>query len=121
MLALSSSGVTAWTFWARYPVVLTMFSMVSSIVAWLHAVFFTSEKLTKIAGLVGTWKQIEIEYELLWAYDPDLATPETWKRFEEASKFQGKVDETGLRVSEKLREKAFQQMMLKRGLSNGAK
>lgn len=95
--------------------------MASSIVAWLHTVVFTSERLNKAAGLVGAWKQIEVECELLWAYDPDLSTADTWKRFEEAIKLQGKIDEAGLKINEKFREKAFQQMMLKRGPSNGAR
>ncbi len=118
VLALSSSGVTAWTIWAHFPVFLTLLSMASSVVAVLHAVVFTSDRLKRVAGLVGAWKQIEVEYGLLWEYDPELATPETWKRFEEAARLQGKIDEAGLRISKKLKEKAYQQMMQKRGFAS---
>jgi hypothetical protein len=51
----------------------------------------------------------------LWQYDCDLGDDETWKRFEEATKLQGRTDEAGLPIIEKLREKAFQQMMKNRG------
>jgi hypothetical protein len=121
LLALSSSGVTAWTVWAHYPLLLTYLSMASSVVAWLHTVVFTSDRLKKVAGLVGAWKQIAVEYELLWEYDCDLGNVETWKRFEEACKLQGKIDETGLSVNHKLLERAYQQMMKKRGLQNNGR
>lgn len=116
-LALSSTGVTGWTFWAHVPTALSFISMASSVVAWLHVTVFTSERLKKIAGLVGTWKQISIEYALLWETDQDLAGPETWKRFEAARKLEATTDETGLPQIDKLKEKAFQQMMKNRNLS----
>jgi hypothetical protein len=107
--------VIALQLWTRYPLALAAISMAAPIGVWLHTAVFTSDRLKKVAVLVGTWKQIAIEYDLLWQYDCDLSDDETWKRFEEATKLQGKTDETGLPIIEKLREKAFQQMMRTRG------
>ena len=108
-----SPAVAAWTIWAHSPVILTMLSMAVPVGTWFHSI--TNDRLKRIASLVGSWKQIAIEYDLLWQFDSDLASPETWKRFEEATKLQAKTDETGLPIIDKLREKAFAQMMKNRG------
>jgi hypothetical protein len=85
----------------------------------VHPIFFSSERLQRISGLVATWKEIHISYELLWEKDERLSSPESWKQFEATKHREASIDETTLPKNKKLVEKAYEYVLRKRGILNG--
>ena len=116
LIAVAASGtVAAWGIWARYPASWKTLSACAALAALAHPIFFSSERLKRISGLVATWKEISTSYELLWEKDEYLASAESWHRFEATKHREANIDETSLPKKAKLIEKAYQHVLLKRG------
>jgi hypothetical protein len=117
IVALSTSTtVAAWHFWAAFPSGWKSLSIVACLVSLGSPIFWPNEQVKRMNGLVGAWKQIANDYELLWDRDDELVTTGTWESFEKAKQQQSKIDETNLPKSDKLRRKAQQAVRLKRGI-----
>lgn len=112
----ASTSIAAWSFWASFPFAWKTLSVLAAIVSVLSPIIWPAEQLKRMNALVGTWKQIANDYEMLWDRDDELETPGNWKAFEKAREQQSKIDETRLPVSDKLRHKAQQAVRQKRGI-----
>lgn len=117
IIAISASTtVAAWSLWASFPLAWKTLSAVACLVAVLSPIIWPADQLKRMNNLVGSWKQIAIEYENLWDRDDELETPGAWKAFEKTREHQCKIDETRLPFSDKLRRKAQEEVRRKRGL-----
>jgi hypothetical protein len=117
IIALAASGtVAAWGIWSQYPAAWKVLSAVACIASVSHPVFFSSERLKRISGLVATWKEVYTDYDLLWEQDSELSSMDSWKRFEVTKLREGSIDETTLPKKKKLIDKAYEQVCRKRGL-----
>lgn len=115
LIAITASGtVASWGFWAQFPAGWKILSAVSAVAAIAHPYFFSSEKLKRISALVGTWKELCINYELLWEKDDSLSSTESWSQFEAAKRREANIDETNLPNWKRLKEKAYQHVVRKR-------
>lgn len=119
VLAVSSSGtVAAWHFWAAYPIYWKALSGLATVAAIIYPVLCPADKLKRISGLVTTWREVLINYELLWHQDSDLSSTKLWAQFENTKRREAKIDEGSLPKIKKLITQAFTQVMKKRGLGS---
>ncbi|PYU54078.1 MAG: hypothetical protein DMG56_27720 [Acidobacteria bacterium] len=68
--------------------------------------------------LVATWKELFIDYELLWYEDGTLQSDASWTAFGSIKHREGKIDETRLPKWKGLIEKAYRHVLEKRRLVN---
>jgi hypothetical protein len=69
-------------------------------------------------GLIATWKEVSIDYGLLWEKDARLADNGTWDEFEALKRREKTIDESEFpKTKSKLLEKAFHHVCRKRGLA----
>lgn len=119
-LAASGTAIASLSIWATHPVAWQCVSVSACVASVIHSKYFSSDRLAKISGLVATWKEVAIDYELLWEkYDGNLSSSEAWQEFEATKRRERTIDESQFPVDEKLREKAVQHVLEARGLSNG--
>jgi hypothetical protein len=120
LVAITASGtaLASLSIWTRYPLAWQGVSVIAGLAAVFHSVYLPPERLTKLSGLVATWKEILIDYELLWHRDVSVVSPEVWEEFEVTKRREKSVlkDESDFPVDGKLRTKAFKQVLVKRGL-----
>jgi hypothetical protein len=120
VIAAAASGTVAgWGIWSQYPAAWKVFSAIACIVSLVHPYLCSAEKLKRTSELVATWKEVYIDYELLWLNDNELESSKSWKDFEEVKHRESKIDETRLPKWDKLVEMAFRQVLAKRRLTNG--
>jgi hypothetical protein len=118
IVALTASGtVAAWGVWSQYPTPWKVLSAVACVASVSHPIFFPSDRIKRTSKLVATWKEVYINYELLWEQDSELSTTESWKRFETTKVRESKIDETTLPKKDKLIQKAYDSVCRKRGLN----
>lgn len=121
-VALTASGtaVASLSIWAKYPLCWQGIAVTAAVASVIHAQNFSSDRLAKISGLVATWRELAIDYDLLWEkYDGELKTPESWEQFENTKRRERTLDESQFPVDAKLQERAFQEVLSKRGMPNG--
>jgi len=121
-IAVTASGTVAgWSIWAQNPgaVVWKTLSGTAALVALFHPYLCSSERLKRSSELVATWKEVFIDYELLWYEDGVLESNQSWAEFEAIKRREAKIDETRLPRSEVLIEKAYRHVLEKRRLVNG--
>jgi hypothetical protein len=117
VVALTASGTVAgWGIWSQFPAGWKGLSAVACVAALGHPIFFPSERLKRISGLVATWKEIYTDYELLWEQDSELCVSDSWNRFEANKRREASIDETNLPKTKKLIRKAYESVRRKRGL-----
>jgi hypothetical protein len=117
LLAVAASGTVAtWGIWIQHPAIWKTLSGISAVAAVAHPIFFSSEKLKRISALVATWKELHINYELLWEKDEALSSAECWNQFEAAKRREASIDETNLPKKQKLIDKAYEHVRSTRGL-----
>lgn len=68
-----------------------------------------------MSELVATWKEIQINYELLWEFDSGLAKVESLRNYEAMKHREAKLDETKLPKSKRLAKLAFDEVWRLRG------
>lgn len=113
----SGTAVASLSVWTRLPHAWQFVSLLTFIATVIQTHYFSSETLRDISGLVATWRELAIDYDLLWEKFDDLSTSESWKEYETTKRRERSIDESGFKVDEKLREQAFQQVLRKRGLA----
>src|SRR5712692_6290908 len=117
IIALTASGtVAAWGIWSQHPAAWKVLSAAACVASVSHPIFFPSERLKRISGLVATWKEVYTNYELLWEQDSELITTDSWTRFEATQLREGSIDETALPKKSKLIQRAYERVCRKRGL-----
>jgi hypothetical protein len=120
IIAIAASGTVAgWGLWAQYPDAWKFFSGVACIASIAHPYICSADKLKRTSKLVGSWKEIFIDYELLWYKDDDLEASESWTKFDSIKRREGKIDESQLPRWNGMLEKAFRHVLAKRGLTHG--
>ena len=121
-VALTASGtaVASLSIWASHPVYWQIVAVSAGAASVIHSIYFPSDRLAKISGLVATWKELAIDYDLLWEKnDGDLGSAELWEQFEGTKRRERTIDESQFPIDQKLRQRAFQEVLTKRGLQNG--
>jgi hypothetical protein len=112
----ASTTVAAWGFWADFPILWKILSGLACLTSVITPIVWPADQVRRMNGLIGSWKQIAKDYELLWDRDDELLTSGTWESFKKAKEQQSKIDETSLPFSDKLRRKAQQAVRQKRGI-----
>jgi hypothetical protein len=115
-LAASGTAIASLSIWQRFPLGWQLVSVAACIASIIHSIYFPSDRLTKISGLLATWKEISIDYELLWEGFSGMEPVNSWKAFEEIKRREKSLDESQFPVDKELREQAFQHVLTKRGL-----
>jgi hypothetical protein len=121
-VALTASGtaIASLSIWASHPVYWQVVAICAGAASVIHSTYFPSDRLALISGLVATWKELAIDYVLLWEKnDGDLRSAESWEQFEMTKRRERTIDESQFPIDQKLRRLAFQEVMTKRGLNNG--
>ena len=120
IIAVAASGTVAgWSIWSHYPEAWKVFSAIACIAAVVHPYYFSSDTLKRTSELVATWKEVSIDYDLLWFRDGAFKIAESWTEFEAIKHRESRIDETRLSKSDRLVKKAFQHVLEKRRLTNG--
>ncbi len=120
IIAIAASGtVAAWGLWSQYPDTWKVLSGIACIASIAHPYICSSDKLKRTSKLVGTWKEVFIDYELLWYKDDELESSDSWTTFVAIKRREGKIDETQLPRWKGMLEKAFRNILEKRRLANG--
>jgi hypothetical protein len=120
IIAVSASGAVAgWGIWSQYPSAWKIFSSVACLASLIHPYVCSPERLKRTSELVATWKEVFIDYQLLWYNDGELQSDHSWEEFEAIKRRESKIDETRLPKWNGLVEKAFRHVLEKRGLVNG--
>ena len=121
-VALTASGtaIASLSIWATHPALWQGVAVSACIASVVHAQYYSSDRLAKMSALVATWREIAADYDLLWEkYDGDLPSSESWEQFESTKRRERTIDESQFPIDQKLREKAHQEVLTKRGLRNG--
>ncbi len=121
-VALTASGtaIASLSIWATYPAIWQIVAVAACVASVIHAQYYSSDRLAKISGLVATWKELAADYDLVWEkYDGELVSTESWEQFEGVKRRERTIDESQFTIDNKLRERAHQEVLAKRGLSNG--
>ena len=119
IVALTASGtaVASLSIWATHPRSWQAIAVCTGIASVIQAHYFSSDRLAKLSALVADWKNIAIDYGLLWEKcDGDLSSPESWDKFESTKRRELTIDESKFSVSERLRKRAFREVCTTRGL-----
>jgi hypothetical protein len=120
LIAVAASGTVAgWSIWSRYPDAWKGFSALACVAALAHPYLFSSDVLKRTSELVAAWKELFIDYDLLWFRDADLHSADSWSEFETIKRRETHLDETRLPQSKRLLEKAYRHVLEKRRLTNG--
>ena len=121
-VALTASGtaIASLSIWSSHPTSWQIVAVSAGVASVVHSIYFSSDKLSKLSGLVATWKELAIDYDLLWEKnDGDLSPVELWEQFEVTKRRERTIDESQFPIDKKLRQKAYQEVLSKRGLQNG--
>ena len=119
IIAIAASGTVAgWSIWSRYPDTWKVFSAIACLVALAHPYICSTEVLKRTSELVATWKEVSIDYDLLWFRDGEFQSADSWASFESIKHRESHIDETRLPKSDRLLRKAFQHVLDKRRLTS---
>jgi len=120
VIAIAASGTVAgWGLWSQYPGAWKLFSGIACVSSLVHPYICSAERLKRTAKLVGIWKEVFVDYELLWYKSGDLESPEAWKMFGTIKRREGKIDQTHLPKWKSMIEIAYQRVVDRRKLTNG--
>lgn len=118
IIALTSgTAVASLSIWTRLPHAWQFIALLTFVATVIQTHYFSSETLRDISGLVATWRELAIDYDLLWEKFDDLSAVDSWKEYETTKRRERSIDESGFKVDDKLREEAYQQVLRKRGLA----
>ena len=120
VIAIAASGtVAAWSIWSQYPAAWKVFSAIACLVSLLHPYVCSADQLKRTSKLAANWKEISIDYELLWYKDSQFESSDSWTKFAAIKKRESKIDETQLPKWKGMLERAYRDVLEKRRLSNG--
>lgn len=99
--AIISSG-TVLALFASLPMVGKVMASVASIVSIVHATFYHTGRLKQVASLAARWKEMAIEYRLLWSNfkNKDVVELKVWNDFEAVSRREKSIDESAFKVDQ---------------------
>lgn len=115
--AATGSAFASLTIWKQHPATWECIVTVSAVAALLHPYICDSDGSRRMSELVAVWKEVGAEYSLLWEFDDDLSKPTLSTKYQEMKHRESKIDDTKLPKSTRLLEKAYQQVLAKRGLN----
>jgi hypothetical protein len=115
---LSSGTVVALFNFSAYPTSGKILACFATVVSIVHATFFHTGRLKQVSGLAARWKELAIEYGLLWAEveDGGNVTDKAWKEFETISRREKSIDESAFSINKRRLEMAQQHVMKARSL-----
>ena len=119
VIALSSSGTTLALFApiTSHPNTAKALTALVTALSLIHTNMYSTARLKLVTSLAARWKEIAIEYCLLWAeLDEDGETlPKTWKEFESVCRREKQIDESAFKINEKRLLNAFNRVRVTRG------
>lgn len=115
--AIASSG-TVLALFGSYPFVGKLIACVASLVSIVHAHFYQTVRLKQVTTLSARWKEIAIDYRLLWGEckEEDALDEKAWGKFETISRREKQIDESAFMVNTKRLKQAQEQVCISRGL-----
>lgn len=116
---LSSSTVVAlFSGLSSSPIVSKGVACLAGAVTILHAKFFHSGRLKQLTTIATRWKELAIDYRLLWSEleDGNEVDAKTWKEFETISHREKSIDESPFRIHASRLQAAQDQIYKSRGL-----
>lgn len=120
LIALLSSGTTVTLFAAlsSHPNAAKALALLVTALSLIHTNLFSTNRLKLVTSLAARWKEISIEYRLLWAEldDDEEVLPKTWKEFEAVCRREKQIDESAFRINKKRLSEASSQVLMRRGL-----
>ena len=118
IIAVAASGTVAgWSIWSQHPGAWKFFSAIACLASVIHPYICSSDVLKRTSELVATWKEVFVDYELLWHEDGVLQSEKSWNEFEGIKRRESHIDETRLPRWKGLLEKAFRRVLAKRRLA----
>jgi hypothetical protein len=119
IVALTASGtaIASLSIWAKHPLAWQCVAVIACVASVFHSQHFPPERLAKLSELVATWKEVSIDYELLWERYDEIDSATSWTEFESIKRRERAIDESQFSVDYKLREKAAAHVLRKRGLA----
>ena len=120
LIALLSSGTTLALFAAlsSHPNLGKALALVVTALSLVHSNFFSTNRLKLVTALAARWKEIAIEYRLLWAEleDAETITSRAWKEYEVVCRREKQIDESAFRINPKRLSRAQAQVIITRKL-----
>ncbi len=116
---LSSSTVVAlFSGVSASPILSKCAAVLAGAVTIFHAKFFHSGRLKQLTTIATRWKEMAIEYKLLWSEleDNDEVDTRTWKEFETISRREKNIDESTFRIHGRRLKEAQAKVFAARGL-----
>lgn len=105
LIALLSSGTTVALFVAlsTHPGIGKATALLATGASLVHSTFFSTNRLKLVTGLAARWKEIAIEYRLIWAAleDESTVSAKVWKEFESVCRREKQIDESAFSVHKK--------------------
>ncbi len=92
----------------------------ASIVSIVHATFYHTGRLKQVASLAARWKEIAIEYRLLWSNTKgkDAAETKICSDYEAISRREKSIDESAFKAHQGRLKQAQDQVFISRGLKH---
>jgi hypothetical protein len=118
LLTTSGAAVASLSIWKSYPTVWQLIATSAFIASVINQACFPPDRVAKLSGLIATWKELSIDYGLLWEKGVTLADTGGWDEFEAIKRREKTIDESEFpKIKSKLLEEAFRQVCRKRGLA----
>ena len=109
-IAVLSSGTTVALFstFSSHPILVKVLALLVTVVSLVHSNFFSTNRLKLVTGLAARWKEIAIEYRLLWAEleDEEMVSAKTWKEYETVCRREKQIDESAFTINRRRLENA---------------
>ena len=86
---------------SAYPAIGKAIACVASVVTIFHANFFHSGRLKQLTTIAARWKDMAIDYRLLWGEleDEEQVDNKQWKTYETFSRLEKQIDESTFPVN----------------------
>jgi hypothetical protein len=118
--AILSSGTAVALFGglSAYPVISKVAACLAGAVTIFHAKFFHSGRVKQLTTIATRWKDMAIDYKLLWSEleDGGEVDARSWKEFETISRREKSIDESTFRIHKGRLKAAHAQVYEARGL-----
>ncbi|MDR3434931.1 MAG: hypothetical protein P4L95_24010 [Rouxiella aceris] len=92
----------------------------ATVVSIVHATFFHTGRLKQVTTLAARWKEMAIDYRLLWAgiESDDVVDVKVWKEYETISRREKQIDESAFNINQRRLMSAFNQVRTARGFTH---
>jgi hypothetical protein len=115
---LSSATVVA--LFSPFPPVGKVLAILASILSLVHATTFSKARVKQISGLASSYKELAIEFKLLWGQAQSTKAEDVkhWKEYEVLARREKKIDESAFHINNKRMKSAQAQVRRARGLED---